>query len=296
MGDRAVYLAWIAKGMPPLTRLILLKFAAWANDQTGEGIYSSQEYLAWRFEVGERTIREHLTKLEDGGLIVSTRRGRGLSNTYVLQMSALAALEGEPWEVPAESAGQDSEVPAESAGPAPAKSAALDRRNLPVPKETELETELKTELASCGGVIAPLGITECPIRVPCWLHTDDRDLYLDVDAQDISTVIGDTRRDILWEAVEVVCKSRAETKPEGSKWGKAINKALRPAGATPRQVLRRGAEWHRRYQGRTLTPTALSANWGSLAHQNSSSQPVADTVAAVRAAARAATDATARTE
>jgi hypothetical protein len=70
--------------------------------------------------------------------------------------------------------------------------------------------------------------------------------------------------DELWDALVSVLSTSPQTKTERGRWNAAV-KELREAQATPADVRARAKIFHQRYPNATLTATALSSNWGSLA-------------------------------
>lgn len=84
-------------------------------------------------------------------------------------------------------------------------------------------------------------------------------------AADAAKDAGNSRpRDELWDALTAELGSPPATRSERGRWNKAV-KELREAGATPADVKSRCVVYRRRWPGVSLTPTALSSNWGSLA-------------------------------
>lgn len=71
-------------------------------------------------------------------------------------------------------------------------------------------------------------------------------------------------RDEIWDSLTQELRSQPETKTERGRWNAAV-KQLRDASATPEQIAARCREYRKRWPGVSLTPTALAANWGSLA-------------------------------
>ena len=295
--------------LPTSEKLCLMALADHAHDD-GSKAYPGVPRLTYKLRpLTRRTVKRLLRKLEAKGLIVATayrEGGRGKATEYQVIPAAGEMLTFEEWLLVEEAddiaKGGVGAILSERVTPTTGKGdTEVPERvtSLAVKGDTDdtptINNHQTTIINHCG---EPLNDGRlCTIEERCWLHGTDPDSL----TQALATM-GTTRvkidgrsRWLLWEAVELVCRSKAETEPERGRWSKALND-LAKANATPRQVFERAVEWRSRYQRRTLTPTALSANWGSLAHHESSSGPVADTVAAVRAAARAATDATARTE
>jgi hypothetical protein len=76
-------------------------------------------------------------------------------------------------------------------------------------------------------------------------------------------------RDEIWEGFIKLCGPEPTTKSGRGSWNRAA-KELRDAGdATPVEMERRAAAYHRRFST-TLTPTALAKYWGQLAVRRSS--------------------------
>jgi len=72
-------------------------------------------------------------------------------------------------------------------------------------------------------------------------------------------------RDELWDAVTAACGwSEQITSAERGRLAKAV-KDLRSVQATLEQVAERAAEHRARWQGKSVTPTSLAANWSTLA-------------------------------
>lgn len=71
-------------------------------------------------------------------------------------------------------------------------------------------------------------------------------------------------QDEIWDALVDALGSSPETRTERGRWNKAVME-LREIGATPQEVAARCAEYRRRWPDIDLTPTALVANWATLA-------------------------------
>lgn len=73
-------------------------------------------------------------------------------------------------------------------------------------------------------------------------------------------------RDLLFEAVVEVCgqDARRLTSSERGRINKAL-KDLREVGATPEQVRKAASRWTTTYPSARLTPTAIAANWTTIA-------------------------------
>jgi hypothetical protein len=83
---------------------------------------------------------------------------------------------------------------------------------------------------------------------------------------------GTRARDELWDALASVLGSQPETDSERGRWNKAL-KDIRDAGGTAQDIQARAKSYRQRYPDAALTPTALSANWGSLAPKRQASAP-----------------------
>ncbi len=76
--------------LTPLQRGILAKFAAWYNpDDPTKTIHSSQDYLAWLFEVARETVNRSIAGLVEIGYIQKTRVGKGANNRYLLNIECM---------------------------------------------------------------------------------------------------------------------------------------------------------------------------------------------------------------
>lgn len=71
------------------------------------------------------------------------------------------------------------------------------------------------------------------------------------------------KRDPVWDALTAELGAAPSTRSERGRWNRAA-KELREAGATADDIRSRCAIYRRRWPEVSLTPTALSANWGSL--------------------------------
>jgi hypothetical protein len=76
----------------------------------------------------------------------------------------------------------------------------------------------------------------------------------------------DRPRNELWDAVVEACgwNGQALTKSQQGRTASAV-KELSEIGAEPAEVRRRAANYRLKYPGMDVTPTALSANWASIA-------------------------------
>lgn len=71
------------------------------------------------------------------------------------------------------------------------------------------------------------------------------------------------KRDPVWDALTAELGAAPSTRSERGRWNRAA-KELREAGATADDIRSRCAIYRRRWPEVSLTPTALSSNWGSL--------------------------------
>jgi hypothetical protein len=74
-------------------------------------------------------------------------------------------------------------------------------------------------------------------------------------------------RNELWDAIVESCgwNNQPLTKSQQGRTAAAV-KELTEVGATPAEVKRRASHYRSKYPGMDVTPTALSANWASIAH------------------------------
>jgi hypothetical protein len=88
---------------------------------------------------------------------------------------------------------------------------------------------------------------------------------------------GSRPRNELWDAVVQACGWDAEpmTKSQQGRTAAAV-KELREIGASPDEIKRRAGYYRVKYPGMDLTPTALSANWASIAQPPSGHGRVMD--------------------
>ena len=145
MSHKATNWAIQQKGLKPATKILLWHLADCHNPS--HGCFPSQKYLSREAEMAVRSVRDHLVKLEEIGLIERVKMpvDGGFDRTeYTLKLDVI-------YNPPAKSAaGENEYIP-------PAKSAAPHRQNLP------------TNLVSNN-----------PVKEPCAsddAHTKDFDLF-----------------------------------------------------------------------------------------------------------------------
>ncbi len=291
---------WALRGLTSTDKNVLMALADHAHAD-GSKSYPGVDRLAYYAEKEPRSIKRILRKLEGMGLIVPTAHqegGRGHATEYQVTPEAGPTLSFDEWKAARKGDTGDTDS-------VETTEIAVSERVTPVVTKGDAGQPERVTLGVANGgaddtptirpsenLPDPCGSTlaagwKCSNQVPCWLHPVI--LPEAFNTTERVTIKGKSRWP-LWEAVEIVTRSKAETKAERGRWGKAL-KDLVEAGATPADVFDRAREYRRRYST-TLTPTALSANWGSLADSTAASGPVGRTLAAVRAAAQAAEDAT----
>lgn len=117
-----------AADVAPTAKLAYAGLAFYARQ--AESCWPGQELVAGALGLSERGLRDAIRALEKAGLVRTQRRGRGHTNLYFLRRATKPA----PIPRPANAAGHTDD--------GPAKSAALDRQNLPVEEEaTEEDTD-----------------------------------------------------------------------------------------------------------------------------------------------------------
>jgi hypothetical protein len=107
MSNDATYWAWKLSGLPPSTRIVLLKLCDCHNPHYG--CFPGQKLLARDCEMSRSSINTHLKKLEDAGLIrrikaVDPVTQRHLTTRYKLAFEADFSLENNPEPTPEEGA------------------------------------------------------------------------------------------------------------------------------------------------------------------------------------------------
>lgn len=90
MSFAALNWAWNAETGSPGRKLVLIGLAQFANEENEA--WPSQQTIAKRTEQSERTVREHLSWLEENGFISSEKRtkpdGKKTSDLYVLNIES----------------------------------------------------------------------------------------------------------------------------------------------------------------------------------------------------------------